>query len=176
VISLVGLPPGSPVELTEQLVSSWSFLPYSELSVALSWLKALSTIHQSHHWQAFSDPFYGDHLMYMRLYEAVQKDVDAMAEKAVGMGTIELVDPVKVLKHTEIILSVIYEARPGIPNPTDLAMRSLTAELHFLKALERISQLLESRSLLTAGIDNQLAGLADLHEQNVYLLKQRAGR
>lgn len=175
-ISLVGLPPAGPAELTEQLVSSWSFLPYSELSVALSWLKALSTIHQSHHWQAFSDPFYGDHLMYMRLYEAVQKDVDAMAEKAVGMGTIELVDPVKVLKHTEIILSVIYEARPGIPNPADLAMRSLTAELHFLKALERISQLLESRGLLTAGIDNQLAGLADLHEQNVYLLKQRVGR
>jgi hypothetical protein len=176
VISLVGLPPAAPAELTEQLVSSWNLLPYSELSVALSWLKALSTIHQSHHWQAFSDPFYGDHLMYMRLYDAVQKDVDAMAEKAVGMGTIELVDPVKVLRHTEIILCAIYEARPGIPNPSDLAVRSLTAELQFLKALDRISQLLESRGLLTVGIDNQLAGLADLHEQNIYLLKQRLGR
>lgn len=175
-IALVGLPPASPVELTDQLVASWNFLPYSELSVALSWLKALSTIHQSHHWQAFSDPFYGDHLMYMRLYEAVQKDIDAMAEKAVGMGTIELVDPVKVLKHSELILSVIYESRPGIPNPTDFAMRSLAAEMHFLQSLQRISDLLEARGLLTPGVDNQLAELADLHEQNVYLLKQRAGR
>ena len=41
----------------------FSSMPFSELSVLLSWCKALSITHQTSHWIASGDPYYGDHLL-----------------------------------------------------------------------------------------------------------------
>ncbi len=161
--------------LVDQLLMQWDSQPYAELSVTIAWLRALSQIHQSHHWQASADPFYGDHLMFERLYNSVGDQIDSAAEKAVGMGTVDLVEPMKLIRQTELILAAVYFMRPGIPQPTDLASRSLNAEKCFLQALNRISDSLESRNLLTKGVDNMLADFADKHESNCYLLKQRCG-
>ena len=158
-----------------QLVNEWQGLPYSELAVLLAWTKALATIHQTHHWEASGDPFYGDHLLYERLYNGVSAEVDTVAEKAVGMSTAGLVCPYKQTEQMIKILKVAYFERPGIPQSSDLADRSLHVEYCFQKVLKCVTASLEARGELTPGVDNMLADIADKHEQHCYLLKQRKG-
>lgn len=155
------------------LLMQWQQIPYSELSVLVAWLRALASIHQSHHWQSSADPFYGDHLMFERLYDQTNKTIDKVAEKAVGMGCSDLVEPGKLVKHAAAIVEAMYIARPGIPQPTDLAVRSLYIEKEFIKAIDVMSDSLESKGLLSKGVDNMLAEMADEAEGRVYLLKQR---
>lgn len=159
----------------ELLLSQWEAQPYSELSVILSWSRALLAVHQSHHWQASADPFYGDHLLFDRVYEGVSADVDRIAEKAVGMGTMELVCPCKISQQVCSILSTLYKFRPGIPQPSDLVCRSLHMERCFLETISLMRASLESKGALTLGVDNMLADLSDKHEGHVFLLKQRNG-
>lgn len=156
------------------LLSQWMNQPYAELSVLLSWLRALQTVHQSNHWQSSADPFYGDHNLYERIYSAVTADIDRVAEKAVGMGTADLVCPCIVSQQMNAILAAYYLTRPGIPQPNDLAVRSLHMERTFISVITEMAECLATRRLLTKGVDNMLADLADRHEGNVYLLKQRA--
>lgn len=156
------------------LLSQWMSQPYAELSVLLSWLRALQTVHQSNHWQSSADPFYGDHKLYDRIYEGVTADIDRVAEKAVGMGTADLVSPCIVMHQANAILAAYYLSRPGIPQPNDLAVRSLHMERTFIGVITEMAECLATRHLLTKGVDNMLAELADRHEGNVYLLKQRA--
>lgn len=159
--------------LCNQLLMQWEGQPYGELAVLTSWLKALASIHQSHHWQASADPFYGDHLMFDRLYSETNEMVDRVAEKAVGVGSLDLADPMRLIRQTDIIMSAIYFVRPGIPQPTDLAARSLHIEKCLLDAIICLVQSLETRGLMTLGVDNMMAELADKHEGHVYLLRQR---
>lgn len=155
------------------LLAQWHNIPYGELAVVVSWLKALAAMHQSHHWQASADPFYGDHLLYERLYDSVVKSVDRVAEKSVGMGCSDLADPSRLIKYSGAVLEAMYLVRPGIPQASDLVVRALYVEKEYLKMLQAMSDSLESKGLLTMGVDNMLAELADQAEERVYLLKQR---
>lgn len=164
-----------PASIVDQLLASCESQPYAELAIATAWLRALAQLHQSHHWQAKGDPFYGDHLLYERLYNEVVPEIDRMAEKAVGLGTAELVNPVKLIRLTQFILESIYLVRPGIPQSSDLAVRSLHAEKCFLAGLVRLIRVLDTRRISTPGIENLLGEIADAHESHCYLLKQRIG-
>lgn len=162
--------------LCSNMVMAYDNMPYAELVVVGCWLKALAAIHQAHHWQASADPFYGDHLLYQRLYDSANDEVDRVAEKAVGVGCSELVTPITMSSCVDSIIKAIYFVRPGIPNPTDLAARSLNTERNLLSALKYLSTNLEQKNLLTKGVDNLIADLCDAHEGSIYLLKQRCSQ
>jgi len=157
------------------LVSEWSGMPYGELAVLLAWLKVTAQVHQVHHWTASGDPFYGDHLLFDRLYSGVTENVDTVAEKMVGVGCSDLADPTMLMKHMKAIQDGVYQMRPGLPQPGDLATRSIEMEKTVIDVLDMCKASLSSKNLLTTGVDNMLADLADSHEGNVYLLKQRLG-
>lgn len=158
--------------VTDNMVSEWGSVPYPHLSVILVQLKFLAFVHQNHHWVTKGDPFYGDHLLFARLYEGTIADVDSIAEKAIGLGSTANVDlPLTTSQLMKLVQG--YGMTSTIPQPTELAKRSYLAEMNFLKTVAHLAEHLKECGLMTRGLDNLLAGIEDKHEGHVYLLKQR---
>lgn len=158
--------------ILDNMMSEWGGMPYSQLSVVLVYLKFLATVHQNHHWTCMGDPFYGDHLLFSKLYETVDCEIDPVAEKAVGLGCTSNVNPQLIHSQVLKLLSGVGSASM-IPQASDLARKSLVAEMNFLKVIDSCRTSLEECGLLTNGVDNMLQDIADKHEGHVYLLKQR---
>jgi DNA-binding ferritin-like protein len=158
--------------ITDNMVSEWGAVPYAQLSVILVHLKFLATLHQTHHWIAKGDPFYGDHLLFGRLYDAVVSEIDSVAEKAVGLGGTSNVDLVLQTKQV-MQLAAGSGMSSTIPQAGQAALRSYAAEMTFLKAVAHLVEQMKENGMLTRGLDNLLAGIEDAHEGAVYLLKQR---
>lgn len=158
--------------LTQTLVHEWTGLPYAELSVVLVLLKSLATIHQSYHWITKGDSFYGDHLLFMRMYETVADEIDTVAEKAVGVGCVENVNIELQQRQQLQVVSEMNSSNQTIPQKNDLLKRAYAAELCFLQCVAHAAASLKQQGLLTRGVDNMLAGIEDVHESHCYLLKQ----
>jgi len=154
----------------------FSSMPFSELSVLLSWCKALSITHQTSHWIASGDPYYGDHLLFERLYGQANGEIDKLAEKAIGLSSAALVDLIKIEKNTYRILTLINAERPGIPDSNDLVQKSFEFEESFLDAIKLALSSLQMNGNTTPGIQNLLEQMYDDHEGSVYLLKQRLSK
>lgn len=152
----------------EDLCADWSNLEFCELSCLLSVTRALSQLHQTHHWQTSGNTFYGDHLLFERIYSDTSEEVDKIAERIVGLSSIDMVD-VKIISSqiTRILTQLFVDAE-------DSAACSLNAEKIYVKFLSDVSDSLESQGLLTYGLDNLLADIADKHEEHIYLLSQRS--
>jgi DNA-binding ferritin-like protein len=170
----VVIEPNSDV-IFDNMMAEWKGLPYCQLSVVLSHLKFLATLHENHHWTCMGDPFYGDHLLFSRLYEAVDAEIDPVAEKAVGLASTSNVDPLIIHSQIVKLLSGVGSASM-IPQSSDLARKSLVAEMNFLKVIDSCRSSLEECGMLSNGVDNMLQDIADKHEGHVYLLKQRCSK
>ena len=161
--------------LTENMMAEWGGIPYAQLSVVLVHLKFLADVHQTHHWTTKGDPFYGDHLLFSRIYDVVKCEVDSIAEKAIGLGSSFNVDLRLVTSQVMKLVSG-YGMTATIPQQSDLARRSLLAEMNFLKVIDQMILSLDECGLLTNGVENMLQGIADVHEGHIYLLKQRCSK
>jgi DNA-binding ferritin-like protein len=156
----------------DNLMSAWGSVEYGELSLLLVNMRALVMIHQTNHWISKGNQFYGDHLLFQRLYEESNDEIDSIAEKAIGLGGPDNVNlPLQAQQVNEVLQS--YGPTSTIPQAGDLAKRSLTAEVSFLRCVAHCVDSLNEHGLMTRGLDNMLAGIEDTHEGHVYLLKQR---
>jgi len=94
-------------------------------------LKAIALIHTHNHWLSRGSNFYGQHLLFERLYNATLKDLDLAAEKFVGLfGE-------KVLSYdvqTELLNRVLNKYSDLEGSPTQM---SLAVEKHFLAFSQR---------------------------------------
>lgn len=161
--------------MTDNMISEWGGTPYASLSVLLVHLKYLYALHQNHHWTAMGDPYYGDHLLFQRLYDGILKEIDSVAEKAIGLGCTGNVD--LQLVNSQVLKLICGQGSASmIPQSSDLAKKSLMAEMNFIKAIDHVISSLEECGLLTSGLSNMLEGIADVHEGHVYLLKQRVSK
>jgi DNA-binding ferritin-like protein len=161
--------------LTEHMVSEWGGIPYPQLSVVLVHLKYLAALHQNHHWTAMGDPYYGDHLLFQRLYDGVDAEIDLVAEKSIGLGCTSNVD--LNLVHSQLLKLVSGQGSATmIPQSSDLAKKSLMAEMNFLAVMKHLCDSIKDCGLMTNGLDKMLAGIEDKHEGHVYLLKQRISK
>jgi len=158
--------------IVDNMLSEWGNVNYAHLSVLLAHLKFLYSVHQNHHWITKGDPFYGDHLLFQRLYESTLEDIDSVAEKAIGLGSTANVDLVLQTAQLQKLVQG-YGMTSTLPQPTELAKRSYLAEMNFLKVAAYLAECLKECGLMTRGLDNLLAGIEDKHESNIYLLKQR---
>jgi DNA-binding ferritin-like protein len=156
----------------DNMISEWGMVPYPELSVLIVNLRFLALVHQTHHWTAMGDPFFGDHLLFERLYNSTSDEIDQVAEKTVGLGTVQNVDMMLQTSQLQRMIAG-YGMSSTIPQQSELARRSMMAELNFLKAMDSLVCSLKESGTLTRGLDNMLAGIEDKHEGSVYLLKQR---
>ncbi len=120
------------------------------------------------HWQAKGDAFYGDHLLFQRLYESVQAQIDTLAEKIVGQYGPEFV------AATETI-PVAHKMLDHWAGVDCLHRRSLQAEQDFQTYLKAVYEALKNNRSLTLGLDDFLMGMASEHETNQYLVQQVLG-
>ena len=139
---------------------------YAELGVFLAFLRALTIVHQSHHWQTYGANFMGDHLLFERLYNETNAEVDVVAEKAVGVGGIELTNYFAQLHQIQHFLD-------GVAKGEALTTESRRAEIMLLVSGELILESLNQKGILTTGIEQAIGNVLDLHEGHLYLLQQR---
>lgn len=140
-------------------------------------LRGLALIHQHAHWHCKSREYYGDHLLFDRLYTAVVANVDTAAEKTIGVFGDNLKDgQISLEGHTELVNKFVRHVISQ-SNEKDakflLAKRSLVAEEIFLKYSEDLYNKLKKSNKITLGVDDMIMSIASAHEENVYLLKQR---
>jgi DNA-binding ferritin-like protein len=148
---------------------------FGELAALLACMRAVNLVHQTHHWQTRGPQFYGDHLMFERLYNETLEMIDTLAERTVGSGTPSLVNPVIQSTHVLLIIKSLYNGAPMEATPDQCALLSLKGVLRSLVLLQLVYGVLEKKQMLSHGTDNMLQGIADKQEDFVYLLKQRVG-
>jgi hypothetical protein len=136
------------------------------LALLLATSRALYELLHSFHWQTSGPSFYADHLLFERLYGVAYQDIDAIAEKLIGVtGRTDLVGP----QLQSQLTSKVLDGFEISDEPSGFAASALLAE-HGLLAL--LADLLQTPDL-SQGLQNFLQGIADTHETSVYLLGQR---
>ena len=157
----------------DNMVAEWGGQTYGELSVLLVHLRFLAFVHQTHHWVTKGDSFYGDHKLFEELYNNTVADIDALAEKTVGLGTTENVN---ITLQVNQLMRLVkgYGMTSTIPQPSEITRRSLAAEVNFIKTAELAFECLKERGGSTLGLENLIGGILDVHESHVYKLKQRS--
>ena len=125
-------------------------------------LGALRVFYTSAHWRSKGALFYQNHLLFARLYESLDDEVDALVELIIGFnGDSSFVEP-KVFNDG---------VQAYTPSGNDDAQGNLSKSLALEETLlERISTLTEED--VSTGIYNQLANIAENHTRNLYLIKQ----
>lgn len=141
------------------------------LSGLLAVLRAASMVHQTHHWQTHGGHYYGDHLLFERLYNESQDFIDQVAERAVGSTES---DAVNIHDQVTAVALLAKTMCTGSLDPEDMVESSLKAESMVVHSVAIVLKQLEASGDLTNGTDNLLQGISDLHEGFLYLLKQRA--
>lgn len=127
-------------------------------------LYALYILSQSAHWRAKGEMYYGDHLLFQRIYEGISAEIDLVAEKMLGTGESDnLLSPKSIIIGTSKSLTMMTEGSD--------ASALMVAESKFLSNLATVI----SSGGLSEGVQNMLQGIADKHEEHVYLLSRRLG-
>jgi DNA-binding ferritin-like protein len=132
-------------------------------------LKGIALIHQHSHWTTRGATFYGDHLLFERLYTSAQKDLDLAAEKFMGLFGDTCLDYDMQADLLHKVLSK-YKALEGSP-----ARMCLAAEKDFLRFSKEAYKCFEEDGHLTLGLDDMVMAIASSREEAVYLLRQTLG-
>ena len=134
----------------------------------LTTLRAMAIHYQNLHWEAKGLPFYGDHLLFDRLYKNVVERVDVLGEKILGLtGNSLFVSDLHSTQHSHTTLKLWHDYTKG-DSPTS---RALFSEAYLQEQIEYTYHTLGEQ--LTLGLDDFLMSLANKHEEHFYLLRQR---
>jgi DNA-binding ferritin-like protein len=138
-----------------------------EFKLLLSFLRALSHIYQYMHWRSAGTNYYGDHLLYERLYNSATEGIDAVAEKVIGITNDSAsIHPIEDIKFTSAIVTKFVK---GEFNPESFSEIGIAAEKELIKLIKKMMSGGQSD-----GVENMLQGIADKHEGHLYLLQQRS--
>lgn len=127
-------------------------------------IRAVYLMHQNHHWITKGKNFYGNHLLFERIYKSAAEDADMAAEKFIGLFGTETLD---LHMQAQMIGRILENFSSGDPVQT-----SLEAEKKFLDFSEKFYTLLDKEDRLTLGLDDMIMSIASNREGAVYLLKQ----
>ena len=129
-------------------------------------LRAAYLVNQSAHWHSKGLDFYGDHLLFERIYKSAQDDADLSAEKFIGLFGSEAVD---FLTQAELISSVMkrYAKLEG-----DLVAMSLALEKEFIRFSQEAHEAFEAAGVMTLGLTDAIGAIASSREEAIYLLGQ----
>ena len=139
---------------------------YKLANLYVASLRAIYLIHQHNHWTTKGVNFYGNHLLFERIYNGVIGDADEAAEKMIGVFGENGVDFDSQNEYISKVLSK-YASLDG--NPVKM---SLSVEKDFLKLSVDFYQFLEEEGVKTLGVDDMIMSIANKHEGNCYLLQQ----
>jgi DNA-binding ferritin-like protein len=129
-------------------------------------LKAMALVHQHSHWTTRGIAFYGDHLLFERLYNSALKDLDLAAEKFIGLFGDEVLD---YDLQADLLHKVLLKYNSLEGSPLEM---SLATEKDFLKFSKDAYNCFEDDGKLTLGLDDMVMAIASQREESVYLLQQ----
>ena len=132
----------------------------------------LYTLAYSYHWKAKGENYYSDHLLFQRLYEATEEDIDPIAEKAIGTTDDDTFLNALLLLEGAAMWVTRWDPS-GTSVCSEFVNNLLMAETDFIDEVGTVKQEFENKEMLTNGIDDFLQALANKHEEHVYLLRQR---
>ncbi len=144
----------------------------------VAFLRVLSMVHQNHHWAAFSPTQMSDHLLFERLYNETQEEIDALGEKAFLYGE-SYMDESITFENIQDMWSLLVKTQMGktVDSPNALVENSLVAELLFAEFLDGLVLGLQASGRMGdgkgRGLDKIIQDMQDTHEGHVYLLRQR---
>ena len=139
------------------------------LQVLLALLRGAHWAHWTSHWQAKGDNSYGDHQLLDRIYTSLIEEIDTLAEKIVGYYGSAGVRPVEQAQLMANRILPRLEAKAE----DDPIMRAYIMEEALQKALSNIYNALKDMKALSLGMDDYIMSIANAHETNLYLLRQR---
>ena len=129
-------------------------------------LKSISLIHQHNHWTNKSKSFYGNHLLFERLYKNTLEDLDLAAEKFIGLFGSECLD---YNGQTAYLNFALNKYKDIVKDPIQM---SLTVEQDFVKFCQDSYECFDKEGELTLGLDDMLSSISSRHEEACYLLGQ----
>lgn len=132
----------------------------------LATLKAIYIVHQHSHWTTKGSDFYGNHLLFERLYNAAQKSADEAAEKFIGVFGDDAVD---LEFQNGLLEKVLAKFNAASEDPTE---RSIAAEKQFLQLSQQAYDAFKDDKVMTLGLDDMIMSIANKSEEAVYLLQQ----
>lgn len=130
-------------------------------------LLALYHFYYAAHWASRGENFYSDHELFSRLYGSVSGEFDGLAERIIGHCGPGAVPPMVFCQAGQKVAEMAAQGAN--------AASALPAEEAFQECVSGAYKTLEGSGKLTLGLDNFIQGIADNHETNLYLLRQRAG-
>lgn len=126
----------------------------------------MSLIHLHNHWTTKGSSFYGDHLLFERIYKSTLENLDLAAEKFLGiLGE----DCLNYEVQAELLNRVLLKYKKFSSQP--LAM-SVAIEKDFLKLSQDAYRCLEEEDRMTLGLDDMIMSISSEREESVYLLQQ----
>jgi DNA-binding ferritin-like protein len=161
--------------ILDNLLYKWSNIKYGQLSATLVMLRYLYNIHQTNHWTVAGGNYYGDHLLFQRLYEDVGDEIDKIAERSIGLGSSSNVELQCQLKCLSTLAQNLQPNIDVTSNYESCILSSMQAEYIFLKLIELVVNDLKLNDEFTLGLEDLLPALFSKHEEHIYLLKQRLG-
>jgi DNA-binding ferritin-like protein len=129
-------------------------------------LKGLALIHQHSHWTTKGEAFYGDHLLFERLYNSTLENLDLAAEKFMGLFGDKCLD---YDMQADLLHKVLLKYKNLEGSPVQM---SLEAEKDFLKFSKEAYNAFEDAGSLTLGLDDMIMEIASKREEACYLLQQ----
>lgn len=162
-----------PQSVLNELLTDYGDLPYAELAAITAIQRAAGLVHQSLHWRTRGPLFYSDHLLFERVYNKVNDTVDALAEKTIGLGSYHLMDPLTQSNQISALVQYLCADTTPDAQASFYPNFSHAIEVQCVTLITLAKNALEAKGQLTNGLDNQLQGILDDHEQLIYLLKQR---
>lgn len=133
------------------------------LNEYVAMLRLITLIHKHSHWKCKAPEFYGNHLLFERIYNNANDRADAAAEKLIGLyGN----DALKHDTQTKLMNKLNkYTSEDHIQN-------SLDAEKDFISMAKELYDKLKEVGELTLGLDDLIMSQANEAEVSVYLLNQ----
>jgi DNA-binding ferritin-like protein len=131
----------------------------------LATLRSIDWIHRHSHWTTKGNSFYGDHLLFQRLYEAAQESADATAEKFIGIFGEQAVD----CATQQQLMAEVLKKYSGKDSAIDM---SISIEKDFVKLAQTVYDIFKNEDVMTLGLDDTIMSIANKHEEAVYLLQQ----
>lgn len=132
----------------------------------LAYLRQIAIIHQHSHWTTKGATFYGDHLVFERIYKSASDDTDLVAEKFLGILGTKSVD---YNLQSKLMYKISQKHNTLIGQPIEM---SLSAEKSFLDLSKEFYNLLDSENKMTLGMDDMIMSIASNRESSCYLLQQ----
>ncbi len=136
----------------------------SELASLVSLLAVLRALHWEYHtshWTVSGPEFYGNHLMFERLYKAVEIEYDNLAEKILSFEPDCDLDSTRTMR-------VAMSAMDKLMTDGDVFERALSLEHSIIELAAKV-KLIEGA---TPGLHNFIDELIDNHENHIYMLQQ----